>query len=166
VQPLSPEEIRASFVNCSKGEAKRLPLPRDLSTAPWEDLDFLGWRDPGAPGAAYLVAPEATSDGDPVGLVLRLSSDRRATGRKNMCSLCLTVHSTTDVALMVAPRPGAAGRAGNTVGAYLCVDLACSLYARGRKRPDRVQPEETLTPEQKVARLEVNLATFVRRVRG
>ena len=83
-----------------------------------------------------------------------------------MCSLCLTVHSTTDVALMVAPRPGAAGRAGNTVGAYLCVDLACSLYARGRKRPDRVQPEETLTPEQKVERLRVNLATFLRRVRG
>jgi hypothetical protein len=29
-----------------------------------------------------------------------------------------------------------------------------------------VQPEETLTPEQMVARLEVNLATFLRRVRG
>ena len=163
MQPLAPEEIRAGFVNCSKGEANRLPLPRDLSSTPWEHLDFLGWRDPGAPGTAYLVAP--TDDG-PVGLVLRLSSERRATGRKNMCSLCLTVHSTTDVALMVAPRPGAAGRAGNTVGAYLCVDLACSLYARGRKRPDRVQPEETLTPEQKVERLRVNLATFLRRVRG
>jgi len=163
VDPLTADQIRGSFINCSKGEAKRLPLPRGLDATPWEHLDFLGWRDPGAPAAAYLVAQEPEG---PVGLALRLSSDRRPTGRKNMCSLCLTVHSTTDVALMVAPRPGASGRAGNTVGAYLCVDLACSLYARGRKRPDRVQPEETLTPEQKVARLEVNLATFLRRVRG
>ncbi len=163
MEPLTAELVRSSFINCSKGEAKRLPLPRDLAAVRWERLDFLGWRDPGAPGAAYLVAPEP--DG-PVGLVLRLSSERRATGRKNMCSLCLTVHSTTDVALMVAPRPGASGRAGNTVGAYLCVDLACSLYARGLERPERAQPEETLTPEQKVARLQVNLATFLRRVRG
>jgi hypothetical protein len=166
VEPLTAEQVRASFINCSKGEAKRLPLPRDLAVVRWDRLDFLGWRDPGAPGAAYLVAPEAGTQEGPVGLVLRLSSERRATGRKNMCSLCLTVHSTTDVALMVAPRPGASGRAGNTVGTYLCVDLACSLYARGLKRPDRVQPEETLTLEQKVARLQVNLATFLRRVRG
>lgn len=163
MQPLTPAEIRGSFVNCSQGVAKRLPLPRRLDDVSWESLDLLGWRDPGAPGAAYLVAPWRDRL---VGVVLRLSSDRRSTGRKNMCSLCLTVHSTTDVALMVAARAGAAGRSGNTVGAYLCADLACSLYARGLKRPDRVQPTETLSVEQRVERLQGNLDVLLRRVVG
>lgn len=161
MDPLTPEEIRASFVNCSKGEAKRLPLPRSLDTTRWEVLDLLGWSDPGAPGAAYLVAPWR---GQTVGLTLRLPADRRATRRQNMCSLCTTVHSSTDVALMVAPRAGASGRSGNTVGAYLCADLDCSLYARRLKRPARVQPTETLDEEQRVERLRESLDHLVRRV--
>ena len=159
--PLAPEAIRRSFVNCSQGVAKRLPLPRDLDALPWEHLDFLGWRDPGAPQAAHLLVPDP--DG-PLGLVLRLPSERGRGARQNMCSLCTTVHSASDVALMVAARPGAAGRQGNTVGAYLCADLSCSLYARGRRRPARVQPAETLDVDAKVARLQTNLETFVRRV--
>jgi hypothetical protein len=43
-------------VNCSKGEANRASIPRDLSDQPWEDLDFLGWRDPQSPERAYLAA--------------------------------------------------------------------------------------------------------------
>lgn len=160
MEPLTAASVRASFVNCSQGVAKRLPLPRDLDARDWAQLDFLGWRDPGAPASAYLVAP--TPDGV-VGLVLRLPSQRRG-GRQNMCTLCATVHSTSEMALMVAARPGAAGRQGNTVGAYLCLDLACSLYARGLRRPDRVQPAETLTPEQRVERLRANLEVFLRRV--
>jgi hypothetical protein len=53
VQPLTEKDIRGSFVNCSKGEAKRMNVPRDLG---WETRDFLGWRDPGAPERAYLIA--------------------------------------------------------------------------------------------------------------
>ncbi|TGN78537.1 FBP domain-containing protein, partial [Streptomyces griseoluteus] len=49
MRPLTEQDIRASFVNCSKGDAKRLAVPRDLAERPWDDLDFLGWRDPGAP---------------------------------------------------------------------------------------------------------------------
>ena len=64
---------------------------------------------------------------------------------------------------MVAPRPGRRTPA-NTVGAYLCTDLACSLYARKLKRPDRAQPEETLTVEQRIERVRTNLDHFVRRV--
>ena len=56
VKPLTEPEIRAAFVNCSKGEAKRASIPRDLSGQPWEDLDFLGWRDPQSPERAYLAA--------------------------------------------------------------------------------------------------------------
>ncbi len=98
--PLSEAEIRTSFVNCSQGEAKRLRVPVGLMDTAWHTLDFLGWRDPGAPAAAYLVTEWR---GNLTGLVMRLSTDRRATGRQNMCALCGTIHSTTDVALMVAP---------------------------------------------------------------
>lgn len=161
MQALDSSEIRSSFRNCSKGVATRLPLPGTLPSTAWGSLDYLGWSDPGAPNAAYLVAPWR---GGTVGLVLRLSSDGPATRRENMCSLCTTVHSGTDVALMVAARPGAAGRNGNTVGTYLCRDLGCSLYARRLKKPARVQPAETLSEERRVARLQENLDQFIRRV--
>ncbi|WP_342782051.1 FBP domain-containing protein [Trebonia kvetii] len=46
-------------MNCTKGEAKRLNVPRDLAELPWEDLDFLGWRDQQSPERAYLVAEPA-----------------------------------------------------------------------------------------------------------
>lgn len=161
MEPLTAAEIRGSFVNCSKGEAGRLALPKQVEATNWDSLDFLGWRDPGAPAAAYVVAPWR---GRLVGMVLRVGTDRPSSGRQNLCSLCTTNHSTADVALMVAPRAGAAGRQGNTVGSYFCADLACSLYARGLKRPTRVQPVETLTVDQRVQRLRDNLEQFVRRV--
>ena len=166
MEQLTPEEIRRSFVNCTKGEAQRLSPPADLATTRWADLDVLGWRDPRSPGTAYLVVPGETlgQERDPVGILLRVAPSAGTAGRKNMCTLCLTTHSSSDMALMVAPLAGAAGRKGNTVGTYVCGDLACSLYARGLKRPNRAQPVETLAVEQKVARLRDNVATFVRRV--
>jgi len=51
VKVLTEQEIRAAFVNCAKGEARRLNVPRDLAGQPWDDLDFLGWRDPQSPSA-------------------------------------------------------------------------------------------------------------------
>ena len=56
MQSLEENDIRSCFVNCSKGEAKRINLPQPLSGLPWADLDFLGWRDPGAPDRGYIVA--------------------------------------------------------------------------------------------------------------
>lgn len=160
MEPLDVTDLRALFVNTTKGAASRIPLP-DVTATVWEDLDFLGWHDPRNPGAAYIVVPH---DSRPRGISLRLAHRTGASNRQSMCSLCHTVHSSSGVALMVAPRAGRAGRDGNTVGTYLCTDLACSLYARGRKRPERVQPHETVAPENKVARLQLNLDAFVRRV--
>jgi len=43
MKPLTEHDIGTSFVNCSKGEAKRLPLPKNLADLDhWDDLDFLG----------------------------------------------------------------------------------------------------------------------------
>ncbi|MEU1295077.1 FBP domain-containing protein [Streptomyces sp. NPDC005840] len=164
MKSLTEQEIRASFVNCSKGEARRLAVPRDLDQRPWDDLDFLGWRDPGAPDRSYLVAER---DGAAVGVTLRYPASQRGFLHRSMCSLCVTTHSGGGVSLMTARKAGPAGREGNSVGVYMCTDLACSLYARGRKVPDSVlRMEESLTVDERIARTTGNLFAFLDRVRG
>ena len=159
MRPVRAAEIRSSFVNCSKGEAQRLNLPSDLADRPWSDLDFLGWRDPQAPARGYLV----TEQGDRlVGLVLR-APQAGVARRSSMCSLCLTVRSG-GVSLMVAPRAGKAGQGGNSSGTYMCADLACSLYVRGKLSSSGPVVYETLTTEQRVERLATNLDAFLARV--
>ncbi|WP_084957455.1 FBP domain-containing protein [Thermoactinospora rubra] len=162
MRAISEKELRDSFVNCSKGEARRLSLPRDMARLPWADLDFLGWRDPGAPERAYLVAER---HGEPVGLSLRLSTEvRRSFSKSTVCSICITPHPGMGVALFTAARVGAAGRQGNTVGAYICADLACSLYVRGLKAPEVGMRVESLTTEERVARVVANLDAFLAKV--
>ncbi|HUN37509.1 MAG TPA: FBP domain-containing protein [Trebonia sp.] len=162
MKPLTENEIRAAFVNCSKGEARRLNLPRDLAERPWEDLDFLGWRDQQSPERAYLAVE---LDGRLVALVLRCPGPGPLQKKTSMCSICLTSH-TGGVTLMVAPRTGKAGQQGNTVGDYFCSDLACSLYVRGLKAVHGLggRPPERLTLEEKVERTLGNLAAFVAKV--
>ncbi|MEW2544671.1 FBP domain-containing protein [Streptomyces sp. NPDC047002] len=163
MRSLTETEIRASFVNCSKGEVKRMDMPPDLAERPWDDLDFLGWRDPGAPERACLVAD---LDGRLLGLALRSSSGAaRGFTARSMCSLCVTTHTGGGVALMTARRTGEAGRQNNTVGQYLCTDLACSLYVRGKKRTAAGRGlDETLSLDAKIARIRRNLTAFVGRV--
>jgi FBP C-terminal treble-clef zinc-finger len=165
MRPLSERDIRTSFVNCSKGEATRLHLPKDFAELPWGDLDFLGWRDPGAPDRAYLVAERGDR---PLGIALRATPrTMRGFTTRSMCSLCLTTRTGGDVALMTARRTGAAGRQGNSVGQYLCADLACSLYVRGAKESaGAADLEESLSPEEKIARTRANLDAFLAKVTG
>ncbi|WP_405719288.1 FBP domain-containing protein [Streptomyces sp. NBC_00046] len=159
MKALSEQDIRTSFINCSKGEAKRLPLPRDLDEQPWDELDFLGWRDLSAPGRSYIVTER---DGELIGVTLRFPAQQRGFLHRSMCSLCLTTHPGGGVSLMTARKTGAAGREGNSVGLYICTDLACSLYVRGRKIPaSGGRFEETLTLEEQVARTRSNLDAFL-----
>ncbi|MFE7115037.1 FBP domain-containing protein [Streptomyces sp. NPDC057654] len=159
MRAVSEQDIRASFVNCSKGEAKRLAVPRDLDEQRWEDLDFLGWRDPGARDRGYLVAER---DGELTGVTLRASAGRRGLLHRGMCTLCLTTHPGDGVSLMAARKVGPAGRQGDSVGEYICSDLACSLYIRGRKTPQAGgRFEESLSVEEQVARMRGNLFAFL-----
>ena len=163
VIPVSETELRESFVNCSKGEARRLNPPRRLAALPWEELDFLGWRDPGAPDRGYLVAEY---HGRLVGLSLRVPTNvRRSLMKTTVCSVCMTSHLGSGVSLFAAARAGAAGRAGNTVGTYMCADLACPLYVRGKKAPDLAAGfEESLSTQDQVARMLANLELFLDQV--
>jgi hypothetical protein len=162
MEPITEHQIRTSFVNCSKGEALRLGLPRDLDEKPWADLDFLGWRDPGAPERAYLVAER---EGRLIGISLRASGGTaRGFGARSMCSVCLTTR-TGGVALMTARRTGEAGRQGNSVGQYLCSDLQCSLFARGIKStPNGHDLDESVDLDGRIARANANLEVFLKRI--
>jgi hypothetical protein len=163
VRPVTERDIRASFVNCTQGEAKRLAVLRDLATRPWDDLDFLGWHDPAAPDRAYLV----TDSGDGlVGVALRAAAHAGQV-RRSMCALCLTTHTSGGVTLMTARKAGRTGRQGNSVGSYLCADLACSLYLRGKKDPGAGgRLHESITVAEKVERMMANLSAFVAKVVG
>jgi len=177
MMPVTEPALRASFVNCTKGEAKRLHVPRDLAEQPWTDLDFLGWRDPAAMQRAYLVAeagprpldggpdgdgPAGGSGGGLVGVVLRVAP-RTGLARRTMCSLCLTTHTGDGVALMTARKAGPDGRQGDSVGLYLCSDLACSLRLRGKQDTGRGL-YETIPLHEKVARALEGLRAFLHQV--
>ncbi|MCY7402800.1 MAG: FBP domain-containing protein [Nocardioides sp.] len=161
MDPLTEPQIRSSFVNCTQGEAKRLKIPQALPGQPWEHLDYFGWRDPQSTARGYLVAD---LDGTLTGIMLRAPDSTAGHARKSLCTLCLTAHSG-GVSLMVAPRAGKSGQRGNSVGTYICADLACSLYIRGKRETGTAVMHETLTLDQRIERLLGNLGDFVRRVR-
>lgn len=159
---MTEADVRASFVNLTQGAVKRMNVPRDLTERPWPDLDFLGWRDPQSPARGHLVVP--ASDDRLVGVALRASAGSAGRVRKNMCSLCMTVHPGGGVALLVAPRAGKAGQQGHSVGTYICADLQCSLYVRRKLTPGTPMMHETLSLDERIARLSANLDAFVGRV--
>jgi hypothetical protein len=161
MRPLTEREIRASFVNCTKGEARRMAVPRDLAERPWDDLDFFGWQDPSARERAYLVAE---TGGGLVGVALRVAPHSGHL-RRGMCSLCLTTHTGDGVSLMTARKAGRDGQQGNSVGVYVCTDLACSLHLRGIRETGR-RLDESLTRAEQVDRTLASLDAFLRKVTG
>ncbi|WP_330180033.1 FBP domain-containing protein [Nocardia sp. NBC_01503] len=160
MEPVTERDIRSSFINCSKGDAKRLHVPRDLAAQPWADLDFLGWHDPSYAGRGYLIVPR---EEELVGIALRFETG--GSGKPQLCTICVTSHPGNGVALMVAAKAGESGRNGNTVGTYMCSDLACSLYARGRRTPALGRRyREDLSLDEKIARVTNHIGAFITRL--
>lgn len=135
MQPLSPVKIRASFVNATQGEIERIPLP-GLHEMIWDDREYLGWRDQQARQRGYLVH---WIDGRPVGVVLRASDFALKAGISAMCALCRITQPSDQVTLFSAARASQAGRDGNTIGTYICDDLACSHMIRVLPPPHPMQ---------------------------
>jgi hypothetical protein len=118
------------------------------------------------PARSLLVVP---GDDGPTGLVLRRpeATGAKANGtRSTMCRVCLAEHGASGGGAVRRALAGAAGRRGNTVGEYLCADLGCPLYVRGKRQPKMrlVRREETLTLDERVNRTMTNLSSFVGRV--
>ena len=148
MNPLTEKQIRASFVNASKREAAQAALP-DLDAVPWEQLDYLGWRDAKAPLSAYVVLE---LDGGPTGVLLRAGETGAGrVRRKAVCAWCEDIVNT-DVSLYVARRGGAVGRRGDTIGTLLCTDFVCSRNVRRRPTSAEAGSDVESVREQIVGR--------------
>jgi hypothetical protein len=157
VKPLTEDDIRNSLVNASLGEAERIPLP-GLHEVVWEDREFLGWRDARNPQRGYLAYWRGD---EPVCIVLRESEAGMARGIAAMCSLCHTPQPGHQVSLFTAPRAGEAGKDGNTVGTYICSDLACSIMIRIVPPASDMQPDPAEIVARRSAGLAMRLDNFV-----
>ncbi|GAA4545875.1 FBP domain-containing protein [Pseudonocardia xishanensis] len=154
--------IRRAMANCSKGEATRMTLPPQVRELDLDALaDVVGWRDPKAPDRAVLLVP---ADGEPVGIALRSSSN--AVGSAAMCALCRTTHGPGGTALFSAARKGARGRGGDTVGTYVCADLACADHVRVEKATAALRPAPGLSVDERRAGLRERAAAFAAEVLG
>lgn len=161
MQNHTESEIRKSFVNCSKGVAQRLNVPKDLAETDWDSEIFLGWIDPKAPQSAYIVVE---SDAGLRGIVLQQNA-QNSRGGAQMCQLCMTLHPGSGVSMFSIQRSKGKKDHYNTVGTYICADLRCTDYTWGRKKPGGVrQMEETLTPEERAERTRRNATGLVDRI--
>jgi hypothetical protein len=162
VKPLTEHQVRRSFLNCSRGEAMGLALPKDFATLDWDEWEVLGWRDPKAPLRGYLLVQDGD---DVVGIALRAAESRMSSRTAAMCLLCQTAQTGDAVSLFTARRVGEAGRNGNTVGTYICADLRCSQRVRTDIPPwlRERDPDEVI--EERAAELQERVAGFLESVR-
>ncbi len=123
---LTEKTVRSAFVNASRKEVSDITLPAWFDEARWDDLDYLGWRDPRIGRRAYVVLPRL--EGDPVGVLLRRAE--AAPRSRAQCSWCQDVTLPNAVVFYSAKRAGASGRNGNTVGVLICEDFECSRNVR------------------------------------
>ena len=162
MRALTEQQVRRSFVNCSQGEAKGLALPKDFGTLDWAELELLGWRDPKAPLRGYLVLE---SEDRPLGIAVRAADTRMSSRTTAMCLLCQTTQSGDAVSLFTAKRTGDAGRNGNTVGTYMCADLACAQRVRTDIPPWLQDRDPAAVVAERAADLRERVRGFVDAVR-
>lgn len=159
MKALSETDIRGSFVNTRPGEALRIPLP-GLHEMLWDEREYLGWRDPGVAQRGYAVSWQ---NGRAIGIVLRAAGSALQVGSA-ICSLCNTPQPASQVTMFSAVRAGDAGRRGDSVGTYICADLACSLLIRIAPPQLEMQPSPTEVVAARAATLQTRLDAFVGRV--
>ncbi|MFC5137579.1 FBP domain-containing protein [Actinomycetospora rhizophila] len=159
---LTADAVRRSMINCSKGDAKRMTVVDAVVGTDLDAVEFAGWHDPRMPQRAYLVT---LHEGAVTGVLLRPAAG--GARRTAMCALCRTTHTDGEVTLYTAARAGAAGREGNSVGTYVCTDLACPATTRLERKPSAsVTPDLSLPVDERVAGLRVRVDGFVAAVRG
>lgn len=161
MRQLTTREIAASMVNSSRSKIKTMAFADDFDQVPWADLDFYGWVDPRAPQRAYLVTDHR---GELVGVEFRVAGADPSRSRGVMCNLCRSARRNADAGLFTARKAGPAGKAGNSVGTYVCVDFDCSLYVRNVKALPDPQPERSLPVDTRIENLRHRLDGFVARV--
>jgi len=155
---VNPDQIRRAMVNCSRSEVASMVLPPGLSDLPWNELEFLGWRDGRAPLRGYLISWRAER---PVGVLVRAAESRMPRRNAAVCMLCRSGQSADSISLFTTRRSGPAGRKGDTVGTYICADLACSRNVRIDKATASFRPDPGRTVEERIAGLQNRLDAFL-----
>lgn len=163
MRQITRSEITASVVNSSRSKIKSMSFPDNFDQTGWVDLDFYGWTDPRAPHRAYLVSEYKNGL---VGVEFRVAGSGPARSRGAMCNLCRSSRRNAAANLFTASKTGPAGKAGNSVGTYMCADFHCSLYVRNLKALPDPQPERSLPTETRIENLRHRLDGFVARVLG
>ncbi|MFD1214176.1 FBP domain-containing protein [Arthrobacter sp. GCM10027362] len=163
MEQLTDSAIRKSFINATRSEVSALNLPAGFADLDWDNLDYLGWRDPKMPQRGYLVTP---LDGRPMGVLLRAPETSTPGNRRVLCALCQDVHSEEDVYLYVARRAGQPGRDGNTVGTLICADFVCSANVRQEVPATPIHPDPEAVTAGRIAGLRERTALFLHRVLG
>lgn len=162
--PLTESLIRSSFVNASKGDAKRALLP-DLDGIDFERLDLLGWQDAKRPTLHYV---SLELDGEVATVLLRGAA--RPPAKKLLCSWCEDIVDGIRAASFVAPLGGDSGRRGNTIGTAICADLRCSRNVRRAPSSFELRSEDPALlayhREQKIAGLRERSTRFIRTVKA
>jgi treble-clef zinc-finger protein len=148
MQPLVEGDIRESFKNATEAELAQMTLPLDFLLTEWAFLDAFAWRDPRIAARGYLVTE---LDGEPAGVVLRAAGVNGSRHRSAICNLCHTHQPGDRVLLFSARRSGAAGERGDSVGTYMCSDLACQHTVR-LGRP--AAPSEVVPSVKEIERIE------------
>lgn len=160
MNPLTEQQIRTSFVNCSRGDATRMNLPTDFTETRWDRLEYLGWIDPKAPQRAYVMVEV---DETVVGVMLR-SPEGGAKRRRAQCAWCEDVYSKDEVSLYVARRAGAAGRNLNSLGTLICTRFGCSRNVRRKPTIIEAGQDPAGLVERRIAGLRERAARFAREV--
>ncbi|MFC9560191.1 FBP domain-containing protein [Agromyces sp. NPDC056965] len=148
MQPLDEKAVRTLFGNANASELEQLALPVRFFVTEWAPLDAFGWRDPRIPSRGYLVTE---LEGMPVGVVLRAADRTGSHHRAAICNLCHTHQPGDQVELFSARRAGAAGERGDSIGTYICADLACQETVRLGRPP---APSEVLPSAHELERIE------------
>ncbi|MGG5173137.1 FBP domain-containing protein [Pseudarthrobacter sp. J1738] len=163
MQPLTAPQIRSSLLNASRSEASKLNLPKNLETLDWENMDFLGWRDPKMPLRGYLILP---SPKGLHGIMLRAPEGGAKKNRRVLCELCRDVASKEEVLLWVAKRAGQSGRNGNTIGTLICADFQCSSNVRKPPAVSAINPDPDAVVLERTAALIQRTELFLERVQN
>ncbi len=161
MEKINVREIRSSFINATRSEVAKLNLPQNFDTLDWENLDFLGWRDPKMPLRAYLVVP---GEDGLTGLLLRAPEGGAKKNRSVLCEMCRDVFSKEDVLLWVAKRAGQSGRDGNTVGTLICADFICSANVRREPPANEINPDPAAVVLRQIGDLRTRIGKFIARV--
>ena len=162
---LNEKGVSDSFVNASRKEVSDLTLPARFAEIDWNQVDYLGWRDPRMSRRAYLVVPVDGGAGAGAGVVGVLLRQGEATPHQRaQCSWCQDVTLPNSVVFFSAKRAGDAGRKGDTVGVLVCEDFQCSSNVRKLPPMAYLGFDREAARRDRIVALQLHAAGFVEAV--